>query len=319
MSQESTTRRGGITGWIEAEIITADQATQIRAYEAELREERRPRNRGPLVEILGYLGSALIIVSALIVVGEVWEDTAQWGRVATALFGGTGLLLAGFLMVRTKTEALTRLGSALWMLAVIPIGLAAGLIVEPTASDEVTALVGFGAALALSAVLYGVHRHLLQHIALFVAVIGTVESLLAVVTSGSPPDLAPAVVLAAIGAGWVVAARTGAVVPRFAGELLGLIAAFQGLVIGASALQENPEPILLVGIALGAGMVWLGVRESSVLYIVFGTLAMVVFIPWFVVQALDPNLGAPLALLLVGLGLVAGAVLASRSRKGPEA
>ena len=141
-----------------------------------------------------------------------------------------------------------------------------------------------------------------------------------------------------LGAGWRLRTGDGRVPPRLAGVLwLGAVAAFAGLLavlLGGRSDDAVDDPTLAVAggaLVLAGGLylaerrgLWLGLAVAVALLVAgsawrrnvllgIGAAALVVFLSQ-AAGRYGQDLGAPLVILLVGLGLVAVAVVLARLR-----
>src|SRR3989304_1563167 len=85
---------GRLLRWVDASLITSEQAEAIRAFEEVPAEPRRV----PLIaEALGYLGAALALAAGIVALGDSWQDLSDAARLG-ALGGAVVVLpVGGFL------------------------------------------------------------------------------------------------------------------------------------------------------------------------------------------------------------------------------
>ena len=303
--------------WVAAGAIRPEQGEAILALEAAPTEAGGGR-RAVVVEVLGYLGGGLALVAGFVLGAESWAELGYWGR-AGVLGAVTAVLLAAGWRLRTgEGRVLPRLASVLWLGAVAAF---AGLLAvlfggrSDDAVDDPTLAVA-GGALALAGGLYLVERRVLQQVALFGAALATM------LTAASDLEVSWAgfegAAVAVLGAGWLELGRRGLVVPRRTSEALGALAMVSGCEALATVGRGSE------GFGVGGWGLWLGLAMAVALLVAgsawrrnvllgIGAVARVVFL----FQAAGrywQDLGAPLAILLVGLGLVAVAVVLARLR-----
>jgi hypothetical protein len=316
--------RRRVERWVAAGVIGREQGEAILALEgasAEAAEgaEAGGGRRAVVVEVLGYLGGGLALVAGFVLGAESWAELGYWGR-AGVLGAVTAVLLGAGWRLRTgEGRVLPRLASVLWLGAVAAFaGLLAVLLGgrSDDAVDDPTLAVA-GGALVLAGGLYLVERRVLQQVALFGAVLATMLTAASDLEEVSWSGLEGAAV-AVLGAGWLELGRRGLVVPRRTSEALGALA----IVAGCEALATLGQGSAWFGV--GGWWLWLGLSVAVALLVAgsawhrnvllgIGAAAMVVFL----LQAVGrywQDLGAPLAILLVGLGLVAVAVVLARLR-----
>ena len=175
-----------IEHWVADGIITAEQATRMRADLAgsltappAASVAGQPptvlhTSRAALVtEALGYLGGVIILVALGLVVGSLWDELSVGVRLALVGVVTVLLLVAGALIPSRMGATGGRLRSVLWVASSAAMAAFLGLGASEWtewADEKVTMLAALGTAL-YSAVLWWAHRHLLQHVAVFVALL----------------------------------------------------------------------------------------------------------------------------------------------------
>jgi Predicted membrane protein (DUF2157) len=301
-----------VARWVEAGVIGPEQADAILALEGEGRETGG-RRRAVVAEVLGYLGGVLAVVAGFVLGAESWGRLGQWGR-AGVLATVTGLLLAaGWRLRGSEGRALPRLASVLWLFAVAGFAGLLAVLLEGGSDDALAdpSLGVAGGALVLAAGLYLLERRVLQQVALFVAVVATMVA--GGQRLGWSWETVEGYGFLVLGAGWLELGRRGLVGPRRTSEVLGSL-----------ALLTGPEVLDVEAVGPGDWGLWLGLGLSVALIVAGSALArnvllgigaagMVLFLGQ-VAGEYWSDLGAPLAILLVGLGLVAAAVLVARLR-----
>lgn len=305
-----------VARWVEAGVIGAEQADAILALEGEGRGTGG-RRRAVVAEVLGYLGGVLAVVAGFVLGAESWGRLGQWGR-AGVLAAVTGVLLgAGWWLRGSEGRVLPRLASVLWLFAVAGF---AGLVavLQEGGSDDALAdpsLAVAVAALVLAGGLYLLERRVLQQVALFLALIATMVA--GGHRLGWSWETVEGYGFLVLGAAWLELGRRRLVGPRRTSEVLGSL-----------ALLSGPEILDVEAVGPGDWGLWLGLGLSVALIVAGSALArnvllgigaagMVLFLGQ-VAGEYWSDLGAPLAILLVGLGLVAAAVLVARLRPTPR-
>jgi predicted membrane protein DUF2157 len=301
-----------VARWVEAGVIGPEQADAILALEGEGRRTGG-RRRAVVAEVLGYLGGVLAVVAGFVLGAESWGRLGQWGRTGV-LAAVTGVLLAaGWRLRGSEGRVLPRLASVLWLFAVAGFAGLLAVLLEGRSDDALAdpSLGVTGGALILAAGLYLLERRVLQQVALFVAVVATM------VAGGDRLGWSWETVegygFLVLGAAWLELGRRGLVGPRRTSEVLGSL-----------ALLTGPEVLDVEAVGPGDWGLWLGLGLSVALIVAGSALARNVFLGigaagmvLFLGQAAGEywsDLGAPLAILLVGLGLVAAAVVVARLR-----
>lgn len=138
--------------WLTAGIIDSQAAGRIREFE----RERPGEQRGPtLVEAIVYLGVLVAAVGAMILVGSNWEELPGWARVAVV--GGSGLLalLAGEAFSRLARPAMQRAGQVALLVGGVLLTAAVGVLTSSAGGSEEDAALAVGlTALPLSLLLW---------------------------------------------------------------------------------------------------------------------------------------------------------------------
>lgn len=291
-----------LDAWIAAGIISSDQADQIRAIETP--HVRRP---GPVREVVGYLGAALLAVAALVLVGDVWDDLDRWPRVALCVAAATGLIATGLLVRRAGDDrTMRRLGRVSLMLATVPAGAAVGIAVASAATAEVSVLAGFTAAAGYAALVYRLDASWASHVALFAATTGvslTIEPATAIdaflwVTGP---------LLFGLGAGWMLAATYGRLPPRIEGEVLGAGALGFGsvLIVAAADPSAGGGVLMMVGmIGVAIGCLVIGARLDRVAWLATGVIGLLGYLPWALTELFGEGIGVPIGLAATGAALL---------------
>ena len=301
-----------VARWVEAGVIGAEQGEAILAFEAEGREAGG-RRRAVVAEVLGYLGGVLAVVAGFVLGAESWDQLGQWGRVGV-LAAVTGVLLAaGWWLRGSEGRVLPRLASVLWLGAVAGF---AGLlaVLQEGRSDDALADPSLGVAagaLALAAVLYALERRVLQQVALFLAMVATMVA--GGQRLGWSWETVEGYGFLVLGAAWLELGRRGLVGPRRTSEVLGSLALLSGsAVLDVEAVGPGNWGVWL-GLGLSVALIVAGSALVRNVLLGIGAAGMVVFLG-MVAGEYWSDLGAPVAILLVGLGLVVAAVLVARLR-----
>jgi hypothetical protein len=212
---------------------------------------------------------------------------------------------------------LPRLASVLWLGAVAGF---AGLLAVLLDGDSDDALgdpslwVAVG-SLVLAAGLFLMERRVLQQVAVFAAAVATMVA--GGQRLGWSWDAAEGYGLLVLGAGWLELGRRGLVGPRRTSEALGSLALLSGAEVVDAAGSGPGDWGLWLGLGLAVALVVAGSVLRRNVPLGIGAAGMVVFLGQ-VAGEYWRDLGAPLAILLVGLGLVAAAVVVARLRPAAD-
>jgi uncharacterized membrane protein len=301
-----------VARWVEAGVIGAEQGEAILALEGEGREAGG-RRRAVVAEVLGYLGAVLAVVAGFLLGAESWVQLGRWGRVGVLAAVTGALLAAGWWLRGSEGRVLPRLASVLWLGAVAGF---AGLlaVLQEGRGDDALADPSLGVAagaLVLAAVLYALERRVLQQLALFLAVVATMVA--GGHRLGWSWDTVEGYGFLVLGAAWLELGRRGLVGPRRTSEVLGSLALLSGpAVLDAEAVGPGDWGLWL-GLGLSVALIVAGSALTRNVLLGIGAAGMVMFLG-MVAGEYWSDLGAPLAILLVGLALVAAAVLVARLR-----
>jgi hypothetical protein len=303
---------------VAAGVITQEQAGQVAALAGpDPRGEPGLQNgvgsgraaAGPaLAEVLGYLGGAVTIVTAIVLGNELWGSLAVAVRVlvlvavtAAAVGAGAGL--------REHDGPAGRLAGFLWLIAVVAlagtVAVAADGLLGWESHDTVLAscLVGLAAAV----VMWRLRRETLQQIAMFAGVLATVVAVL----DRLDPDrleLAPIAVWL-IGLGWIAATARAGLRPAAVGWVLGSAAAAFGLLF-VDFVDWPRSPMLVVAVLTGIGLVIVGVRTQRWPVVAIAVVGLMFAVPITLGEIFGTALLPVWVALGIGLALLVGAVVA---------
>jgi hypothetical protein len=306
--------------WVEGGFITREQAERIRSEptRAVLRPTPAPApalaaaERTSLVtEALGYLGGVLILVAAGLITARFWEDMALGVRLGLVAAAAMLLLGAGAAIPDRLGGAGYRLRAVLWLLSAIATGTFLGLLAADGLNwqgEDVLLLAGGGTAL-YGGILWWRHRSILQQLAVFVAL--AVSASAATAHLPSDEEALPGLSVWGVAVIWFALGWGGFVTPRRAAFVLGGIGALFG-----AAITMTADWGLALGLATAAALVGVAVLFGDLVLLAVGAIGALQILPSAVSRWFPGALAAPLALLAVGVVLVAAAVYTARRRSG---
>lgn len=290
-----------VQAWVDAGLVTAEQARQITAFEADVAEPASPRST--LAEVVGYVGAALAVGAIALLLGDLWDDLATGGQLTlvallTVLLGGGGVALRGL-----PAPAMQRLASVLFTGTVIGVGWLAYLFAAGVASwtDVDVALTVALAALAAALPFYLLRRRFLPQLTLFVAVLLTVGALFARLAL-DPGRAWVGLTFWGLATAWLLLGLGGWLQPARGAELLGGVAALFTILV--TAWGSARVWLLLLGLATAAALVGLALVGERVQHLAVGAVGLFVFVPQVVFEVFGEVVGAAATLLIVGLLLV---------------
>lgn len=297
--------------WVADGLIAAEQADAIRRHEADLGPTAsRPGVQfgiSPVVEVVGYVGAALALSAAGLILGEYWDRVTTWGQVALLALV-TAIVLLGGALLRDRTDpAVRRLVSLLWFAASVGTALTVGVAFETglDSADRDTALAISLAVLGISLVVYRQRPAVLQQVALAVGVGGVALSGLSYPQAEVDP-LFFGLMLWSLGVAWLLLVHGRWLEPERTAQVMGALAVGIGSQVATAG--DSPGFGLLIGLASTVSLIALSLSTASLLLLGMAVVGVVVFVPQTIFHFFGDSLGAPIALLVTGLVLVVGAV-----------
>jgi len=263
-----------------------------------------------LTEAVAYIGAVLMLAGVGVAIGQRWEDIAEGVRFA--LLAGLALFFlgVGYATSRSTEPAFVRLTSVVWLIGTIAVaGALAQLMAEIVGtSDETSFLVVASATTALAAVLYAVHRMVLQHVALYAGVLATALATLQRIDPEHPAWIG-AIVAWAIGLAWMLLGAKELVTPSWVAVPVGILTAL----IAPTAIQEsNVGAMFAVGIATAVGIMANSVVGRFVPGLALGAVGLFAYVTGAVVRYFGDEIGAPAALVLTGGVILSIAAVTAR-------
>ncbi len=306
-----------IERWLADGIITPDQAARMRAdlpapdgqgVAGGGHAWRQTSAAARVTEALGYLGGVVIVVAVGLVAGSVWDDLSAVLRVGLVGTVTVVLLVAGGLIPTRLGATGDRLRSVLWLASSAAM---AGLLGVGASEwsrwgeEGVATFTALGTA-AYSAGLWRVHRHLLQHVAVFVPLLVAAAT---IVSSATDTQALPGLGVWALSAAWFALAWGGVLPDRQVGMFLGAA----GAVIAAVTTLEEGWGVLM-GLATVTAVVGLALLVRDLLLLGVGAIGTLIVLPPIMDRYFPGALAPALALLALGVLLVGAAVYTTRRR-----
>lgn len=304
--------------WVARELITAEQADRILADEQRDAAVAPAAQRGPSMvgEALGYVGGVLVLVAAGVITARYWAGLGVAGRLSI-VFGAAAVLLAAGAAVRARSGTDPqqagpgqRLRSVCWLLSTAALATGLSLLGDEIlhlSEDDQALLVGAGTA-CCAAVLWRVHRAILQHAALVVSLAGTAGAAAAHLPVADEKVIGLAVW--GVGAVWLLLGWGAVIGPRQASYLIGGVVAVAGAVLTVSV-----DWGAALGLATAAVLIAAGAWMRDLVLLGVGAVATLLTVPPALGLYFPDSLAAPLALLVVGVLLVGGALYLMRRRR----
>lgn len=156
----ATARGGDLARWVDAGLLSQEQADAISAFESERtgvalppppRAAAPPRRVPVVAEALGYLGGVLALSGIGLVVSRYWADMAVGGRLAISGGAAAAFFLAGLFVHEEEDAAFARMRAFLWLASSGAVALFTGILVRDSLDIEEleTVTMACGAAVAL--------------------------------------------------------------------------------------------------------------------------------------------------------------------------
>ena len=291
---------------VSAGIISGDQAAAIERSEAARRAG--PRSFPPAAEALAYVGGVLALAAGSLYLSHAWSGLPAGARVGATALATIGLFAGGWVARRSDDSAVSRLAGILWLLSVgtsIALGWVVVRNVLRVDDDAAGTLVG-GAATAYAAVLWSIRRRSPQLLAMGAGVLVTTASVLYQTDASAG---AAALTIWCVGLGWMAATAAGLLRPTRLSYALGGFAMLVGPWIheeGWGAVLALVTAVVLMGFGVAR-------RQEPVLYL--GAVGLFSAVTDLVIRYFAPSSGAPAALLVCGLALIAIALGTAHVRK----
>jgi hypothetical protein len=280
--------------------------------------------RTMLVEIAGYVGSALVLASVALLLGRLWDEfsatlqvailaliavvLAGAGVAASRVGGGYDELAAGRDAMRRRLTATLLVGGAL--AAACAVGQQTTFVVDD-ASSEAPWLLGGATMLALSVVAYRYARSALGLVAVLGAAVVVV-----VAAAGDRSALLTGLALVGVAAVWLAATElTGVMEERVVARALGTGLALVGaqVVVLLDDRHENVAYALTAAVAVAGFVLYL--RTAAWPYLVAGVLGTTLVVPEAVMGWTDDSLGPAGGVLVAGLTLLGASLAGLRVRR----
>jgi hypothetical protein len=295
--------------WVAAGLITDEQASSIDAFEA-----TQSKTRSAVLEVLGYVGAALVLIAGLIIVGDMWPDLDRLVKVTIAASAAAVLIGGGLVATGSEGDSLRRVGQISLLLAAGPLALAVGVLAEVNTPDEVAGFLGFAVALLYCIVTFIRDTSWAQHLGVFITGVGTATLGVTAVNRDWTWEAGAAAFV--FGVLWLGLSTAGRLPPRLLGEIAGLSAMMFGSIMLIAGLEFDEDGarhvVLSMFIAVAFSLVAVGTIRDRVAIIVGGMIGLLVYIPWLISSAFGETLGAPVVLLIVGGLLIGSAVYLTR-------
>jgi hypothetical protein len=323
---------------VVTDLVAAGLVERHRAVEAERVVHRSlgPREPEPasrpsapqgartmLVEIAGYVGSALVLASVGLLLGQLWDDFSETLQVAilaviAVLLAGAGVAVSKVSgghaeLAAGRDEMRRRLTSTLLAAAALAAALAVAqqaTFVVDDASSAMPSVLGGVTMTVLAAVGYRYAHSALGLVAIAGAVLQVVLT-----ASEDGSALTVGVTLIAVAAAWLALTElTGAFRERQVARSLGVTLALAGAqVVLVGGGHDNVAYALSAAVAAAGFVLYL--RTAAWPYLVVGVVGVTLVVPEAVMGWTDDSLGPAGGVLVAGLTLLGASLAGLRIRQ----
>jgi hypothetical protein len=288
-----------LRAWMAAGLIDADTSARIGAFERE-RSVAASGERPGIMEVLVYLGVAVIAVGVFILVTVSWQDLDDWARVAVTAVPGVFALVVGQVMRSSRSPGLGRGGQMAWLVGTALLTGSAAVI--GANNDWAEENVVLGAALTatlLSLVLWAVGPSHPQIVGLSAALL-----LLSMAFGARSDEFNLAVAglsLAAFGAAGIALVEFRLLTPLLSARPAGA-AAFALGTFWAGREAVGYEPLAFAAAAI---LLALGIWRSTFVYLIAGVALFFLALITTIIQHVEEPSAQAGALIVLGALLVA--------------
>jgi hypothetical protein len=300
--------------WVADQLITPEQAARMLVLgdvevQAPRAVQEHPHERPSLViEALGYLGGAIILVASILIASSYWDDVSTTARLVVVSGVAAATLIVGF-AVPVRLEAVgTRLRSLLWLLSTVAFAGFLGLLGTDAldmAGKDVFLLVSAGTA-GYATCLWLIGGTLVQQLTMMVGVMLTAAAL---TNELGAHDALPGFAVWGVALVWLLLGWGGLLQPR----RLVMVFGAAGMFVGALTTIPTHGGIVLA-LVTAVAVVATAVLFRDLLLLAVGASGTLLVLPSSVMELFPGDLAAPIAMLAVGALLVGAGVLIARRR-----
>jgi len=294
--------------WQEAGLLDHETATRIRAFEESLPDRN---DRPGIVEAAVYLGLAVIAVGIAVLVATNWQDLRPWARIAVSGVPALLALITGQSMRTSPAPGVHRGAQLAWLLALALLTSTAAIVGNESGWTEENIWLAAG----LTALSSGVTLWVVMptHTQLLGVAAGTFVFSLALQSQpdvGDNPVIGPS--LALFGAAGVILTEFNLLVPRTSARMISSIEVVAGGLFAGGV--SGPGPAEAIAFVAGACLIALSIRRGVFVYTGMGVASFFIGLVTLILRHIDNTTAASVALIAVGVVLLAGVLLLERFR-----
>lgn len=294
---------------VARQVLTEGQA---QAVIDEVAVAAPARRISPAAEIAAYVGGILATVAAITVVSRFWIDIPALQQVLIFAVVSFALWFAGRSVRAVEDPAAQRLTSALWLMSTAAAASAAWVTGDDILrlnETETSLFVGLVSA-AHGTLLWLRHRTSVQQLVIFAAVLATGGAGIAI--GDSPPEEIWGIAVWALGVVWALLGVSGVMRPVTTAAAVGAVTA----VIGAEVLAVvSATPGLLLGLATVSVLFAAGAASKQPVFLGVGSVGLAIVLPHAMTEWFPSSVTAPLAMFVAGVILLGGALVTIRTAR----
>lgn len=308
-------QRHALNALVDRGVLSQEQLREVLTAVEGSREPAADGRTG-LWEVLGYVGGALVLGGASLLVGMSWQNLGQDAKVAL-LAAATAVLLAAGVVIGGGPRGVRAMAAdgpsprARIVAVLLALASGAAAMTVTTALDHYAALAATSAGFVIALLGYLALPSLPGLLATGGFSVGVVLAVDDQWFDSSTPSVS--VGLLVLGAIWAALALSG----RLVEESIGLAGAAAIALSGAQVPVGSQNPwwgyglTALIAVACFAGYL----RHRTVVLLAFGVLGITVAVPEAVSHWFRGAMGGPLLVLVVGLAFLAASGLGLALRR----
>jgi len=288
-------------------------------------------------EVAGYLGIALAMGGAGILLGEYWDELGVAGHIAVPLVGAGVAYACALVLERSAEASARRMSQVLFAIGILAAGITGAMIAEPITKsifgefkwDENaqvpqidwgsnwTVTTGMVTAALAGGVTWWLRKGSLTQAAFAVSLVGVITSLM----SFLPPDSSyvgtiGGTAILALGTIWVVLGALGRITPVRTALVMGSLASLLGLQMLQFAVGTGESGFrtwaALLGIGYGIAWIVASIYLKRGTLLGFGAAYIIIFSMTLVLERFQGRASGPLMLLVAGLVFIVVAVVVAK-------
>lgn len=276
-----------------------------------------------LVEVVAYLGGALVIAAGFLFLLQSWDDLGDVGQVSFLAVVALVLGVAGAVTLGSRAGAATndvrrRLSGTLLTGAALASGFAVGVAIEVSTDRDFDELYwpGLAGGLVVALVSAVAYRFSSTAVGLVGMLGGALTAAINVVDAvdGNNESLWVGSAFFAVAAGWLLLTELGVFDQQTIARTLGVAAALFGAQVATFSGDEDWVGYLLTALVAAVG-VWLYLVRLDWPYLAVAVLAVTLVVPEAVSDWTEGSLGVVGGVLVAGITLLAASFAGYRLRK----